>query len=129
MRPGNLIVLIIGIFPAVVCAEPQKLECSIKFGDFVDAYTIEIDADKNQVISTYHAASNKDKSVTLDYRTSSQAIIYEEKIVYNTDLHSLGYIYEINRKTLEIIRYINDVNAVEVGRGSCRMIEANGKPL
>jgi hypothetical protein len=125
----NIMVLIIWFFPAAVWAEPQKLECRVVFGDFVDVYTVEIDVDKNQVVSTYHAASNKDKSVTLDYKTSSNAIIYEEKIIYNTNLHSLDYIYEINRKTLEIIRYINDVNAVEVGRGPCNVLDAGGKKL
>lgn len=129
MSANGLILLIILFLPTAVCAEPQILECNIRFGDFVDVYTIEIDADKNLVISTYHAASNKDNSVTLDYRTSSNAIIYDEKVVYRASSRSLDYTYEINRKTLEIIRYINDADEAEVGRGPCSIIAPSGKKL
>ena len=129
MFARNTIVLAIWFFPFVVCAEPQRLECNIKFGDFVDVYTVEIDANHNMVYSTFHAASNKDRSVTLDYKISSDAIINDDEVVYRANLHSLDYAYVINRKTLEIIRYINEIDNAEVGRGLCHVIEASGKKL
>lgn len=131
MNLRNLIALSLAIwaFPFMVWAEPQRLECNIKFGEFDDVYTIEIDTEKNLVNSTYHAASTKDKSITLDYKTSSSAIIYDEKVIYKANTHSLDYTYEINRNTLEIIRYINDANEAEVGRGSCNILKASGKKL
>jgi len=81
------------------------------------------------VNSTYHAASNKDNSVTLDYKTSSNASLDDEKIIYKASSHAFDYTYEINRKTLGIIRYVNDVDDAEVGHGSCTIIEASGKKL
>jgi len=122
-------VLIILSLPAVVSAESQLLECNIKFGNFDDLYTIEIDEEKNMVNSTYHAASSHDKSVTIDYKISSDAVLYDEKVIFKASLHSLNYIYEINRKTLGIVRYLNDVNDANVGSGSCIIIEASGKKL
>ena len=129
MSVKNLIFLIMLVFPTAVCAEPQILECNIRFGDFVDVYTIEVDVDKNLVTSTYHAASNKDNSVTLDYRVSSNAIIYDEKVIYRSSSRSLDYTYEINRKTLEIIRYVDDASETEVGRGPCNIVASSGKTL
>lgn len=123
----GLLTLLLLALPALAGAEVQKLECSILFRGFTDSYSIEIDTGSGRVSSTYHAAASKDNRVTVDYQIASEAVITGEKIVFEAKLHSLDYIFEINRTTLGITRYIDNPNEEEVGRGSCQAVDVSGK--
>jgi hypothetical protein len=122
-----LLVLTALAFPALVYAEVLSLECDITFGAFVDLYSFEVDLEKGIIISTYHAAANKDNSVAIDYKIASEAEIGTEDITHKAKLHALDYTFKINRNTFEITRYVSDVHAGEEGRGSCRSIEVSGR--
>lgn len=113
--------------PAPVFAELIKLECNIVHDNFRDDYSIVIDLDKKTVSSTYHAASSKDHSVTIDYMITSTADITKDTIVYKAKLNSFAYTFSINRTTLSITRHLDDVSDAEAGRGSCQSKEARGR--
>jgi len=122
-----LLVIIFLSFPNFVFAEKIMMECNIRLNDFVDNYSIEVDIDNGIVDSIYHAASKDDKSVAIDYKITSKANVTEQKIFFKAKLHSLDYSFAINKNTLEIIRYIEDPNDGEAGRGVCKMIESSGR--
>jgi hypothetical protein len=122
------VLLCLGIlfFPNIANADQLNLECNIEYKDYIDGYSIIVDLNSGNVVSTYHAIANKDNSVNIDYKITSNALIDNDNIIYKAESHSIDYMFTINRKTLNIIRFISGQEDVEAGHGSCKIIEVNG---
>jgi hypothetical protein len=113
--------------PNFVYAEPVYLECTIKFRDFVDDYSVSLDLETGSVISSYHAASDSKKDVVIDYTFKTDALLSQDKVIYKIKKDSLDWIFTIDRKTLVILRQVADSGGEDIGQGTCKIIGVDGK--
>ena len=123
----TFITLAIISIPRFVNAEPIYLECNIKYKEFSDDYSISVDLETRRVDSSFHAAHSKNNNIVLDYSGTAEALLDKDKIIYKINRDSLDWIFVIDRKTLQIERYISDSGDEDFGRGSCKIIEVSGR--